>query len=385
MVEKKYIRMSVRIIVILSIVLAVGAGIFAYKSKRNPDVANVFDEMIVKKYIVMEEAEHITAGGYDAVSLYWQVKEGAPLRIGIVYSMEYKKLYIYGDACMPEEIQDMSYQEYFEKSLEDYGITWEEVEDRKEDFICKNILEQWFTGHRSQFSKDRLGELEVLDFLMPYEYCGKDNSEWKTVTETVEEGYEGVFQGKMQYTEWDAGNFLCKQTQKSRDYGYHDIMERIEADMNGFNTVSEEIIVEWYSKWKEEDEREYIPLGDLFSGRSGNEFANWMTTSGKVEGNLTKLSYTREEGEAKTREIIEKYAGGEFFVFFETADYYIAGDELNIRTAYYDYEADNPGWMENGKGEIWQGWITVKIDDIREFLNGDGFYIEEKEKSRLYR
>lgn len=155
---------------------------------------NVFDEMIVKKYMVMEEAEHITAGGYDAVRLHWQVKEGTPLRIGIVYSMEYKKLYIYGDACMPEEIRDMSYQEYFEKSLEDYGITWEEVEDRKEDFICKNILEQWFTGHRSRFSKDRLGELEVLDFLMPYEYCGKDNSEWKTVTETVEEGYGGVFE-----------------------------------------------------------------------------------------------------------------------------------------------------------------------------------------------
>ncbi|MDE5597082.1 MAG: hypothetical protein K2J04_04560, partial [Lachnospiraceae bacterium] len=58
--------------------------------------------------------------------------------------------------------------------------------------------------------------------------------------------------------------------------------------------------------------------------------------------------------------------------------YYIAGDELNIRIAYYDYEADNPSWLENGKGEIWQGWITVKIDDIREFLSGDGFYIEEK-------
>ena len=39
----------------------------------------------------------------------------------------------------------------------------------------------------------------------------------------------------------------------------------------------------------------------------------------------------------------------------KTADYYIAGDELNIRTAYYDYEADNPGWLENGKGEVWQG------------------------------
>ena len=230
MVEKKELWISVWIIVILSIVLVAGAGIWKYKSRSNPDTGfdkaiNVFDEMIEEKYTVMEEAEHITAGGYDAVRLYWQVKEGTPLRIGIVYSMEYKKLYIYGDACMPDEIRDMSYQEYFEKSLAEYGITWEEVEDRKEDFICKNILGQWFTEHKSSFSKDRLGELEVLDFLMPYEYCGKDNSEWMTVTETVEEGYGGAFQGKIRYTEWDAGNLLCKQTQKSRDYGYPDIMD----------------------------------------------------------------------------------------------------------------------------------------------------------------
>ncbi|MBD5453230.1 MAG: TipC family immunity protein [Lachnospiraceae bacterium] len=385
MVDKKELWISVRIIVILLIVLAAGAGIWKYESRSDPDtgfdkVTNVFDEMIEEKYTVVEEAEHVTAGGYDAVRLYWQVKEGTPLRIGIVYIMEYKKLYIYGDACMPEEIRDMSYQEYFEKSLAEYGITWEEVEDRKEDFICKNILEQWFTGHKSSFSKDRLGELEVLDFLMPYEYCGKDNSEWMTVTETVEEGYKGSFQGKIQYTEWDAGNLLCKQTQKSRDYGYHDIMERIEADMNGFNTVSEEIIVEWYSKRNGEDgdKQEYIPLTSIFGGKNVSEFPEWLKTSGKVEGNLTKLSYTREEGEAKTREIIEKYTELRIWDFFKTADYYIAGDELNIRLAYYDYEADDPGWLENGKGEIWQGWITLKIDDIREFLSGDGFYIEEK-------
>ena len=62
----------------------------------------------------------------------------------------------------------------------------------------------------------------------------------------------------------------------------------------------------------------------------------------------------------------------------KTADYYIAGDELNIRAAYYDYKAHNPGWLENGKGEAWQGWITVKVKDIREFFSGNGFYIEEK-------
>lgn len=34
---------------------------------------------------------------FDAVRLLWPVKEGTPLRIGFIYSMEYKKLYIVGN------------------------------------------------------------------------------------------------------------------------------------------------------------------------------------------------------------------------------------------------------------------------------------------------
>ncbi|MBD5493449.1 MAG: TipC family immunity protein [Lachnospiraceae bacterium] len=380
MVKKKSFWISACIIAALLIALTVGIGIFVYKGRSNTDIRNVFDEMIAKRYKVMEDAEHVTAGGYDAICMLWTVKEGTPLRIGIIYSMEYKKLYIYGDACMPEEIHDMSYQEYFEECLKEYGITWEEVEDSKEDFICKYILGTWFTEYESGYTKDRLGELEVLDFLMPYEYCGKDNSEWITVTETVEEGYRGVFDGKVQYTAWDVGNFLCRQTQKSRDYGYHGIMERIEADINGFNTVSEDIKVKWYCKSNRqyEDEQEYDSLADVFYLEC-HEFVDWLQAGGEVKGNLTKLAYTREEGEAKTREMLKQCSGSKLFRNLEVADYYIAGNELNIRLAYYDYETENPDWVENGKGELWQGWITVKIDDIREFLRGYGFYIERPE------
>ena len=126
MVGKKRFWIAVCSIAVLSIVLIV--GIFVSKGRSDPNVRNVFDEMIEKNYVVMEEAEHITAGGYDAVRLLWPVKEGTPLRIGLIYS--------------------------------------------REAFICKNILEKWFTEHKSSFTKDRLGDLEVLDFLMPYEYCG---------------------------------------------------------------------------------------------------------------------------------------------------------------------------------------------------------------------
>ena len=375
MVKKKKVLILTCIITALLIVLTVGAGIFVYKNRSNSNIANVFDEMIENEHTAIEDAEHVTAGGYDAIRMLWTIKEGTPLRIGIVYSMEYKKLYIYGDACMPEEIQDMSYQEYFEECLKEYGITWEGVEDSKEDFICKNILGTWFAEHNSSYTKDRLGKLEVLDFLMPYEYCGKDNSEWITVTETVEEGYRGTFNGKVQYTVWDTGDFLCRQTQKSRDYGYHDIMERIEADINGFNTVSEDIKAEWYCKWQRqyEDEQEYDSLADVLNC---SEFLDWLQAGGAVEGNLTKLAYTREEGEEKTREMLEQCSGSKLYRNLQTADYYIAGNELNIRMAYYDYETENFDWVENGKGELWQGWITVKIDDVREFFDAEGFYIE---------
>ncbi|MDE5866778.1 MAG: hypothetical protein K2H31_09300, partial [Lachnospiraceae bacterium] len=88
---------------------------------------------------------------------------------------------------------------------------------------------------------------------------------------------------------------------------------------------------------------------------------------------------TSEEGEEKTREMLEQCSGSKLYRNLQTTDYYIAGNELNIRLAYYDYEAENPDWAENGKGELWQGWITVKIDDIREFLRGNGFSIERPE------
>ncbi|MBD5494209.1 MAG: TipC family immunity protein [Lachnospiraceae bacterium] len=378
MVKKKKVLILSCIITAFLMVLAVGVGIFVYKNRNNSNIVNVFDEMIENGHTAMEDSEHVTAGGFDAIRMLWTVKEGTPLRIGIIYSMEYKKLYIYGDACMPEEIQDMSYQEYFEECLKEYGITWEEVEDRKEDFICKNILGTWFTEYESCFTKDKLGELEVLDFLMPYEYCGKDNSEWMTVTETIEEGYRGAFNGKVQYTVWDAVTAQCRQTQKSRDYGYHDIMERIEADINGFNTVSEDIKVEWDWKGIELDENEYTSLADIFD-LGCYEFVDWLQAGGEVEGNLTKLAYTREEGEEKTREMLEQCSESKLFHNLEAADYYIAGNELNIRLVYYDYEAEDPDWMENGNGELWQGWITVKISSIRKFMRGDFYIFDKKE------
>ncbi len=227
---------------------------------------------------------------------------------------------------------------------------------------------EWLSGGGSAYTKDSLGELEVVDYLMPYGYCGTDGSEWRRETEAIDEGHKGALRSRIRTTVWENGQgMFYRQTQRSRDYGYQDIVERIEADMGGFNTVSERITVEWKED-KDGEERmsleHYDSLRGLFYEKYLYDFAEWMKTSGKVKGNLTKLAYTREEGEEKTQEIIEQYPIWELDYVLVDADFYIEGDELHIRLPYYDSEAEEPGWVENGKGKIWQGWVTVKISDI---------------------
>lgn len=338
--------------------------IFVKGREQNLIINNVFDEMIWDGYAKMNDAEHLTIRGTDVVCLTFPVKKETSLIIGIIYNTEHKKLYIYGDAKMPENIAGMSYQEYFENKLIEHGITWEEVEDCKEIFICEEILGKWFESGKSSFSKNKLGELEVLDYLMPYEYCGKDNSQQKNITEVVEEGYKGSFEGKVEYVVWDSKDIRCMQVQQSRDYGYRNIIERIEADMTGFNTVSEKILVEWEN------------IGGVISddsledilGLDCNSFVKWLKTSGLVKGNLTKLSYKREEGEAKTLEMLENCPDNVLQRLLGVADFYIEGGELHIHLPYYDYEAKEEVWLRNGTGELWQGWISVTLEDIRKFL-----------------
>ncbi len=40
--------------------------------------------------------------------------------------------------------------------MEKNEITWDDVEDYKEEFICRNILGTWFEEHESEFSKNLL-------------------------------------------------------------------------------------------------------------------------------------------------------------------------------------------------------------------------------------
>lgn len=347
---------------ILAVIMAAGMLLIKNRSTDQEEVYNVFDEMLEKDYAVMAGAEHIMAGAHDAVRLTQPISE--ELYIGLIYSREYKKLYIYGDANMPEGIDDKSYQEYFEERLEEEGISWGEVEDAREDLICREILDPWFDRFNSSFSRDRLGDLEIIDYLMPYEYCGMENEGQILKTETFEEGYRELFEGKVEYTIWDApGEIQC--ILQSRDYGYMDIIDRVNADINGFDTTGGKFSLKRNFDHLEEASMmwDYIDALD-----HGSDFTHWLRYSGKVRGNLTKLAYTREEGEEQTLKMLKRCPERVLFRMVEECEFYMDEENLYMHFPYYDYKAENPGWLKNGEGQVWMGWLIVRQEDIQDFL-----------------
>ena len=345
---------------------------------------NVFDQMIENGYPIMADAEHITVGGYDAVRLFHPVAEEHGMGIGLIYSAQYHKLYIYGAAEMTGAAEEQTYQEWFESCMEEQGISWADMEDHKEEFICGEILELWFGEEHDYFSRDRLGELEVVDFLMPYEYSGTDVEvpEKETIHEVEYEGWEICRLKERVYTTWSLPLIVyCKQ--ESKEYNYTDITDRIEDDIKGVNTVSERFVMSRmefdYSFHemlrKKGEDVDYLVLNNQlrFYVNDWNGLIEWIQESGKVEGNLTKLAYRREEGEAKTLEMLRYYDRRMIKKILSSGEIYFDGDYLYVRFPYCDNTGKEPLWVGNGASEVWQGWLAMKWDDISEFLiNFDG-------------
>lgn len=362
---KKRILMVMCVIAVIVMAGTVLINGIRNKSTDQTEINNVFDEMVEKGYDVMDRAEHVMAGGYDAIKLTYSISEEPYIYIGLIYSREYRKLYIYGDTDIAEDAGSGTYQEIFEECLKAESISWEDVEDCKEDFICRDILGTWFDRHNSHFSRDSLGDLEVIDYLMPYEYCGVDNEDQILRREIFEEGYQELFEGKVEYTIWNAP-FEIQCIQQSRDYGYRSIIDRINADIGGVNTVAERFSVNWQPA---------SSLNDSLRGfvdYYGDDFAYWLKYSGRVSGNLTKLAYSREEGEEKTREMLRKCPDKRLLsLMFNECEFYLDEENLYIYFPYYDYKAENPGWLENGQGQVWMGWLVIRLEDIQDFLRSE--------------
>lgn len=350
---------------IFTVISMTGINLLGKEGKLPVHVENVFDEMLERSGGAMEHAERVMAGGHEVYRLSYPIAEDPDMEIGLIYSREYKKLYIYGEA--EQEGEGKPYQEYFEQCLKEKEISLSELEDYKEQFICRDLLGDWFDGHNSRFSRDNLGNLEVTDYLMPYEYAGTDNESKKEKVTVETEGYDGLFGGKVTYTVWSQALEGAECIQQSREYGYRDVLSRVADDMSGISSNGER----FYIIFDGEDHEFYIGTFISWSGLS-----NWMKeNTDRVYGNLAGPAYNREEGEERTRRMLRNIPDSRILTTLSRCEFYMDDEYLYLRFPYYmdsdrnDYIIDDEGEkVENGKGHNRTGWLAVRWDDIRETI-----------------
>ena len=354
---------------------------FVEQSERE-SVQNVFDEMIMNEarllrksanicnvkdyspyeYYVSMEYEHIK-GNISSEILYYYVDsseltKAAPLYIrfrihdkegNIVDSIRFayyesvNKLYIYqGYAVDSEET-----------------LSLEELEAYKDYFLYDVIIGSYLDNGMSWFSMDDLGEFEIIDYRMPYEYCGMTDREMKR-TEVDEQG--------VSYTTWlETDRMLCIQQTIQQEVQYDDerlihmVLRKIPFmltdEVFGRYTGASRFVVQIDGK--------NCKLSDLI--KIDDDFIEWMKNSGQAEGNLLRISPDWKTGCKKTKKMLKYFPEEEMKTVLENCEFYIESGYLHIRFPYWDYEAEEPGFVMNGN-DLWRGWLTVKTDDIERFL-----------------
>lgn len=268
--------------------------------------------------------------------------------IRFVYYAEVKKLYIYGfyniDGSEP--------------------MSSEKLESYRDYFLYDLIIGSHLDNGRSKFSMDNLGEFEIIDYLIPYEYCGMPEREINS-TEMDERG--------VSYITWlDNGSLLCIQ-QKIQ----HELQQEIKYDsrMSGLYStlggvpfmLTDEIFGRYTggSRFVVQMDGKDCELSDLIE--INDDFIEWVKSSGQAQGNLHKTSPDRETGYIKTRQMLQNFPEEQMRAVLENCEFYIEPGYLHIRLPYWNYEAKNQGFVMNGD-ELWRGWLTVKTDDIEGFL-----------------
>ena len=193
-------------------------------------VQNVFDEMIVndaralrnsanicnvenhrphESYMRMEYKdidENISSGIWIYFSDSSGLTKAAPLYISFVANDE------------AENESEVITFAYYERVNKLYIYSWYSIDERKpmpleelesyKDYLLYDIIiGSYLDNGRSRFSMDNLGEFEIIDYLMPYEYCGMPDREVSS-TEVNEQG--------VSYITWmDNNNMLCIQQKRA--------------------------------------------------------------------------------------------------------------------------------------------------------------------------
>lgn len=374
--KKRYILFIVGILLFIKIIDLI---------EQRRSVQNVFDEMIINEARLLMKSEnicnvHSAKPYYDYFTMEYKHIDGnisseiyilfsatpigldvnEPLYItfkphdeagnvlGVISFAYYKsanKLYIYNIDI---------YNRYTVGTIAPLPLG--ELEAYKDYLLYDVIIGSYLDNGKSRFSMDNLGEFEVIDYLMPYEYCGMPDREVKR-TEIDAHG--------VSYTIWlETDSISCIQQTIQHDDRivrgtglalYHPIM--LTDEIFGRDTGASRFAVQIDGKDCE--------LSDLIEIDDG--FIEWIKSSGQAEGNLQRISPDRETGCRKTQQMLQYFPEEQMQTVLENCEFYIEPGYLHVRFPYWDYERKEPGFVMNGN-DLWRGWLTMKTDDIERFL-----------------
>ena len=345
-------------------------------------VQNVFDEMIVndaralrnsanicnvenhrphESYMRMEYKD-IDENISSSIWIYFSDSSGltkaAPLYISFVANDE------------AENESEVITFAYYERVNKLYIYSWYSIDERKpmpleelesyKDYLLYDIIiGSYLDNGRSRFSMDNLGEFEIIDYLMPYEYCGMPDREVSS-TEVNEQG--------VSYITWmDNNNMLCIQQKAQQEVQYDDerLVHMVLGDIPFM--LTDEIFGRYTgtSRFVVQIDGKDCELSELIE--INDDFIEWIKSSVQAEGNLQRISPDRETGCIKTQQMLQNFPEEQMQIVLENCEFYIEPGYLHVRFPYWDYELREPGFVMNGN-DLWRGWLTMKTDDIEGFL-----------------
>lgn len=382
--KKKTYKLFCLLCVFAVFIISIWTIGYQRKLKWEASIQNVFDEMVVNKCEGLKQAQNIeildqSDPGYirmkysfvsDNISSYMSKYFGNVLKLSMNAAL-YMEFYISDEARDYKGTIVFAYNEYLHKLFiyqeeEEKGyISPADLETYRDYLLYDVIIRGWIEYGDSRYTMDDPGEIEIVDYLLPYEYCGDTGIRADQETVNYRKGYMGSFEGEESYVIWLEGEeLLCVQQvieydRKIRHGTMTRIPEKLRENVNNLDAGGTRFIVQ------KKDDGLICVLSDIVD--VDDEFIEWIKSSGKAEGNLQKIPENREEGCRNTQMMLQNCPEERIREALEQCEFYIEPGYLHIRFPYWDHEAENPGWVKNGNS-LWKGWLTMETGDIEEFL-----------------
>ncbi len=378
------------ILLCLLLILVISIMIIGYqkKLKLEDSIQNVFDEMVVNECEGLKQAQNVeildkSDPGYismkysfisDNISSNLFKYFGNASKLSMDTAL-YIKFYISDDIKDYKSTIIFAYNEYLNKLYiyqgeEDKGnIPLTDLEEYRNYLLHDVIIGSWIEYGDSYYTIDDPGEFEIVDYLLPYDYCGETGNGANQINVSYLKGYLEHFEGKENYITWlENEELTCVQQIIEYDsrywHGtiYPKIPEKLRENVNGLDAGGTRFVVQ------KKENGQICGLSDIIN--MNDEFIEWMKASGKATGNLQKIPANREEGYKNTQLMLQNCPEESVRAALEQCEFYIEPGYLHIRFPYWDYESESPGWVKNGN-ELWKGWLTMETGDIEEFLKAE--------------